>query len=387
MGKPCSSMLSYVSSTRKKSCNACVKSKRRCDLGYPCCKRCFTKGLDCAYPNASGKAAEEVVVRLSTPEILALENEADNRSCEHPRIEPIIDPSLVVSSDSSSPESVQDELPQNWLRQAQIRESPMQMPHIQEPVFLNDEQVLVSINRLCSFIPQIAYSGSTPFIHAAQYSIHQPAAYQDSCSLSALYLVRTPQTKLILAKSIDSKINSLIVASKTWSLCEHLAAVQALIIYQIIRLFDADLGLQQIAEKHNILLEVWSAHLWKRYFNERQNFPPCFDSWAFEESLRRTVLLSVFLRGIWHCLKTGGYCDQVPILARLPMTRDFGLWASDAEEWTRRKEHIEEPKRLMAYLEFSQTWESGSNTNHLTEWEKLLLVACRGSEDPSLLAI
>ena len=61
-------MLGYISSTRKKSCQACVKAKRRCDLGYPICKRCLTKGLHCKYPNASVRH-EEVIVRQATPDL------------------------------------------------------------------------------------------------------------------------------------------------------------------------------------------------------------------------------------------------------------------------------------------------------------------------------
>ncbi|KAL6878614.1 hypothetical protein J3F83DRAFT_240841 [Trichoderma novae-zelandiae] len=35
--------------SRQKSCNACVRGKRRCDKRTPRCTRCATKGLDCVY--------------------------------------------------------------------------------------------------------------------------------------------------------------------------------------------------------------------------------------------------------------------------------------------------------------------------------------------------
>lgn len=35
--------------TRQKSCNACVRGKRRCDKRTPRCSRCAAKGLDCVY--------------------------------------------------------------------------------------------------------------------------------------------------------------------------------------------------------------------------------------------------------------------------------------------------------------------------------------------------
>ncbi|KAF1739295.1 hypothetical protein CRV24_001227 [Beauveria bassiana] len=36
-------------SSRQKSCNACVRGKRRCDKRTPRCTRCAAKGLDCVY--------------------------------------------------------------------------------------------------------------------------------------------------------------------------------------------------------------------------------------------------------------------------------------------------------------------------------------------------
>ena len=38
------------------SCLACVKSKRRCDIGLPGCKRCATKGLTCDYAGNTRRA-------------------------------------------------------------------------------------------------------------------------------------------------------------------------------------------------------------------------------------------------------------------------------------------------------------------------------------------
>lgn len=40
---------SGIAASRQKSCNACVRGKRRCDKTYPKCTRCSAKGLDCVY--------------------------------------------------------------------------------------------------------------------------------------------------------------------------------------------------------------------------------------------------------------------------------------------------------------------------------------------------
>lgn len=41
---------------RRKSCQACIKAKRRCDLGQPACLRCTQRLLECRYdPNVSAR--------------------------------------------------------------------------------------------------------------------------------------------------------------------------------------------------------------------------------------------------------------------------------------------------------------------------------------------
>lgn len=43
------SSTSTTAASRQKSCNACVRGKRRCDKTFPKCTRCAAKGLDCVY--------------------------------------------------------------------------------------------------------------------------------------------------------------------------------------------------------------------------------------------------------------------------------------------------------------------------------------------------
>ncbi|KAF2787833.1 hypothetical protein K505DRAFT_256858 [Melanomma pulvis-pyrius CBS 109.77] len=374
-------MLGYISSTRKKSCHSCVKSKRRCDLGYPCCRRCLSKGINCTYPNASVNEAK-VMIRHTTPDLIPVADNIVGGATDILQSTSSIDPAILLSDSSSSPDSFQGELCRSTTY-AEPRICEALLPQAWEPIILEEGQIRFIVNKLCSFIPSMAFSGNTPFMHAALYQEYQPPAYQDSCSLSALYLMKTDKNVPILSNSINSKISTLLASSNTWTLSEHLAAVQALIIYQIIRLFDPDLHLQAPAEKHNHLLELWTAHLWKRAFNEPNAYPTCYQSWIFYESLRRTVLISVFLRGAWSAVTKNGQCDQVPILARLPLSKDQRLWDADVVEWTDRLPCSNQC--LHAYEDLSSSWKPGGPVSQLSEFERLLLAACRGREDPGLL--
>ena len=410
-------MLGYISSTRRKSCTCCVKAKRRCDLGYPFCKRCFLRDLDCNYPNAARTTARnaEVVIRQTTPDITPPDisaacsvNDYNIPTKQVDEIDVNIEPILLQSGsssdlDSSSPEARQKELKwksawfQDEVSTPRYDVAPaMQicrplMPDVVVPVQLNERQVMVVTEGLRTFIASMAYSGTTHFLHQNLYPDHQmqPQAYQDCVAISALYMGRNARNERILVNSINTKISTLIGESVNWSLTEHLAAVQALIIYQIIRLFDPSLGAQEQALKHNPLLERWSATLWKRFFSETPSFPDPYSSWVFKESVRRTILVSVFTRCGWNAFTKGGMASQVHILARLPLTRDIGKWNHHPEDWGNRlgwqERLLSEEEGLVSYGDMSQNWRHEKDVEALGGFGKLLLAPCRGRDDPRLL--
>ena len=408
-------MLGYISSTRKKSCKQCVKAKRRCDLGFPCCKRCFSKALDCAYPNAAVREAE-VIIRQQTPDLAPLPHASDNDIVAglQPTHTEAFDPAILQISESrsgsgSSPDRDEYVAAGNrrndtsvgygdavggidsaagraflWKRSQAPSIDRSLVPKIWAPTFLNEDQVFFLISRLRSFVPTLAFTGSNPFIHAHLYSATQPAAFQDSIALSALYLAKTKQNAGILTNAINQKIDALVASRRTWSLHEHLAAVQALITYQLIRLFDADLGLQAPAARQNRLLELWTAQLWKRSFAEPLTFARPWDAWVFYESLRRTVMMSVFTRGGWSALTQDGLCDQVPVLARLPLSKGDEFWDIGAEEFESRTRGAEGADQLVSYGDFSLSWTPGDDLRGLSEYQRLLLAPCRGAADARL---
>lgn len=55
---------------RRKSCAACTRAKRRCDLATPSCQRCVGRGLACHYPQRRGPPSPRDSLSLSaTPEL------------------------------------------------------------------------------------------------------------------------------------------------------------------------------------------------------------------------------------------------------------------------------------------------------------------------------
>jgi hypothetical protein len=414
-------MLGYISSTRRKSCTHCVKAKRRCDLGYPFCKRCYVKGLGCNYPNAAKATLRnaEVVIRQTTPDITPpdwnVACSVNDYSIPDIQIDEIdanvnIDPLFLQSASASSSESCTSSLEASWQKDVEWKSdwlAPQEvvttpttrignlgrtlMPDVVVPVQLNPRQVMVVTEGLRTFIASMAYSGTTHFLHQNLYPEHeqQPQAYQDCVAISALYMGRNARNERILVNSINAKISTLIAQSRTWTLTEHLAAVQALIIYQIIRLFDPSLGVQEQGVKHNTLLERWSASLWKRSFTEAPSFPNAYTTWVFHESVRRTILVSVFTRCGFSAFTRGGLANQVHILARLPLSRDMGKWNWGPDDWGNRLSWedrlLSEEECLISYGDMSQNWRHGEDLETLGGFGKLLLAPCRGADDPRLL--
>lgn len=45
---------------RRKSCAACTRAKRRCDLSWPACQRCSGRGITCHYPQRRSPASATV---------------------------------------------------------------------------------------------------------------------------------------------------------------------------------------------------------------------------------------------------------------------------------------------------------------------------------------
>lgn len=380
----------YISATRKKSCTACVKSKRRCDLAYPFCRRCLVKGLDCTYPTTPSVRDRNVVVVRRTS---VVDSSTEHLPFNGANTDPLAHDGLPFATPSSSSSGGwQDELAGSAsllldnVPFAEPQPRRVLWPEVAAPAYLTGGQVQYVLRALRSFVPAMAYTGSTPFLHHNLWQRYQPESFQDCVSISALYLCKTSGNTSLITNSINSKIVKLMAASGTWGLLEHLAAVQTLIIYQIIRLFDSSLNDQTQAQRHNLLLETWAAHLWKRSFNEPTSLTNCYETWVFNESLRRTIMISVFVRCAWTLYTKDGLADQVPVLARIPFTQDFHAWKTGPDDWNSRvlPELLEEDG-LTAYVDFTDKWTHEKEVETLDPFGRLLLAACRGGDDPRLL--
>ncbi|EHK50321.1 hypothetical protein TRIATDRAFT_211696 [Trichoderma atroviride IMI 206040] len=184
--------------------------------------------------------------------------------------------------------------------------------------------LLDSTESILSWLQQWVNDCSCPFIHAHLYKDDLPSCIQNAFTATAAYFTKTAANKGLILRIIEGHCNKLLdqledgldvtedtIASGTFN---HLARTQALLIYQIIRLFDGDIRSRAQAENNMDLLFV--AALWH--------------AWYVAESIRRTYVAIIFVQGMYQTLKQGwAFCP-----GGVSFTVTNGLWDSpSAHTW------------------------------------------------------
>lgn len=200
--------------------------------------------------------------------------------------------------------------------------------------------------------------GHNSFVHRRLYKNGMPPCIQDAFTTLAAYVGRTSAVKSTILQIADDRAISLAcqeapAASGAQGLLAHLARVQALFVYQFIRLFDGSVRLRASAEQQLPTLRLWVTQMWdaaRRYQGDdllsgralapawTTNFDREYDAstaswnlWILSESVRRTHLIidtilntyQTMTKGLAEC--TGG----------VMFTARRGLWeAESAVAWS-----------------------------------------------------
>jgi len=257
-----------------------------------------------------------------------------------------------------------------------------------ERTVLKQDQVDFCISQFKACIPQLVQQNRSPFIHPDSYQHMPPGIYQDLLGVSAMYSQKTPQSQTVTFSMLDSRVSSLLTASRSscWSIKDYLVGVQSLIMYQIIRLFDGDIRQRANAERHLTLLESWTIRLQSMGNNcQHDDTSPesLYEYWVLIESIRRTVIMSVMLQAMYSILKDG-FCTSVPLLGTLPVSVDGSLWNVPEEVWWQATLGL--GSDLLTYQEFVNEWSGGKNFD-TDAYETILLAACKHNLRPPPLQL
>ncbi|TAQ86116.1 hypothetical protein B7494_g5558 [Chlorociboria aeruginascens] len=355
----------------RRSCLACVKAKRRCDLTLPTCQRCLTKALTCDYSGLgngaplSAPSANQEQTNVSPAGWLPNESLESHDAIAAPTFEErqdgtdFADPAWLSTTSSSHQVNRPSDLSGipspyqlDWLPDlddAAIDGYVSTRPPTFQPGddyittgTIYHERVRFASRRFKTY-PEMFYKrGQNPFIHRHLYTGHVPLVIQDALSACALYCGKNSENELLVFSDISRKASGLTeLKCPSLSPVDLLASTQALLLYQIIRLFDGDIRQRADAESHETIVVSWTEQLLGRV----QQLPLTMDldasspdspttsswqDWIFEESCRRTILTSFMLQGVYSFLKFG-YDNVSGRVNRLSFTGQAAIWDAPSE--------------------------------------------------------
>jgi hypothetical protein len=221
---------------------------------------------------------------------------------------------------------------------------------------------------LQSWIERWVTTRSNPFIHPRLYSANFPACVQVAYTTLASYIHRTPTNTDTVLQIIEDRSNDLLqengavlnmVGSEEWAdrgeqdvdLFAQLARLHALMVYQIIGLFDGDIRSRHVAEGHMAIQNSWAGKLFHSAAKALSNThavathlvdcmpkPSTYSQekwylWILSESIRRSWLVAVSLSPVFTTLQQRWAVCPGGVM----YTNRSGLWnATSATEWEKQ---------------------------------------------------
>ncbi|KAJ5415186.1 transcription factor gsfR2 [Penicillium sp. CMV-2018d] len=389
--------------SRQKSCLACVQSKRKCDKGLPKCQRCLAKKTDCEYNSQYPDRPRQTTRRNVDENVAIAEPFAEEPSSDGQLQRSRGLPSAAILSPrtndaffnfGNNPFNLASIPPDDFLSSALIDDIVARQNSTDIVQMISDTtpqaRVEFVAKRLAVIPKTFSESGQTMFIHRLLFQARSPTALQDALSVCALYSLKTAENQLLVFRNLEHRRQQLIANTDPLlaSKMNLLEALQALILYQIIRLFDGDIRLRAQAEADEPVLIMWAAQLRLRTHQVQPSpsapaeaRPPPGSSftdwqhWLIEESSRRTVITAFMLKGVYQFLKLG--CDTVPDM-QMSFTAQVALWNSLSEiSW--RKAYSER-ERLEVWVTHWDEAIAKAKPGDLEELGVLIMAMLKGLE-------
>ncbi|KAK2000803.1 hypothetical protein LX36DRAFT_571545 [Colletotrichum falcatum] len=257
-----SSSSSPLISTRRRACTACQQAKRRCDQRLPRCGRCTQKGFeDCNYPSLEAAVAaadfnfftDVLNGSASTP------NDPLHNILPVPVV-PETETSWSLFYGNAAVAGVPTPSP------AVMAAPPTSESISRDAVFYCNEQFRSLPRRW------VSQNGVAPFIHPALYlpttngADGLPPVLQDCFCACAAYAAKNEENSALVLGVVEAKATALLYVPEqaTWTLPQQVAALQALVMYQIMRWFDGDIRQRVLADSAEPVLAAWTSALQSR---------------------------------------------------------------------------------------------------------------------------
>ncbi|KAG7411214.1 Transcription factor gsfR2 [Fusarium oxysporum f. sp. rapae] len=260
------------------------------------------------------------------------------------------------------------------------------------PVYTNNtfkERAEYAASRLIHQAKTFAETGQTSFIHCSQAS--SSTALRDAFAACSLYTTRNSVNGSLVASEIARRAELLIKATDTAITLsppsphstmnlDLLPSIQAMLIYQCMRLFSTgDNPQQEQAAQDAKSLNKWIDILQAQTSTDsnRSKFNHCWKDWVRAESIQRTMIFADLLESIYTFLKFGWY-QPSPRLAELGFTGRETIWsAKSITEWQQARD-----QKAWLGVDMSRFRDSvkGASLDALDELGIIILVSYEGVE-------
>lgn len=375
-----------------KACKTCASSKRKCDRRIPQCLRCSRRNAHCIYPSSHPSRFvllpedEDSVTSITTDTVNSTSSTVSSAFISP---KPTIDessPPYTMFSGRSVPFSLDVDLPgltdgynsnffreqlaTSWFMSTEKWEIHQMPDHIRDAIEMPEYKRY--IEQVQDWLKRWTETGSNHFIHPRLYTKRSPAPIQEAFTAAMCYAHKTPANEATVLEIVKSRAETLVKRyEKTYGpdsgpvdsnfpkedILDGLAHVQALLVYQIIGLYDGDIRLRHLAEKRIPILYCWMNQLirqasqcicigsWMILDRHHQHIAPLttstanvaqwqnllWYSWIMAESIRRTWMLCSGVQGIYLITRDG---VEAVCQGSITFTSRKGVWeAESAAEW------------------------------------------------------
>ncbi|KAI5459008.1 hypothetical protein BGZ63DRAFT_269964 [Mariannaea sp. PMI_226] len=342
-----------------RACSACSKAKRKCDKQLPSCQRCQDKNIKCNYSAQPSVFVYGVDIDQSHGG-----DSMANMSVEAYALCPNSELNLlggdILGITDMSPGVLHPSMAD--LQSAWFLTPETWTVHERESVSLSAATPTVlhrMIRKTQAWLQEWVCTGSNAFIHSQLYKTQLPGCIQDTFMAASSYLSRTPETEEMIFRIIDERSCQLVRSKEHCNELvqdpfESMSRLHALLMYQIIRLFDGEIRQKHLARKHIPLLRSWASEMLQCTAEAARNGnllasnrvadldspmgePSTADqekllwhAWILSESVRRTWIVSQSVGAISTILLDG----RVECPGGLMFTTRKGVWeAKSALSW------------------------------------------------------
>jgi hypothetical protein len=385
-------------SLRRKSCNSCFKSRRKCDLSYPTCETCRSTRKTCQYAyvpvtptrrTGNSTPSDAAGRAVTTPALTntSLVTSSETHNGEIPVSFEVGDftnflfddfePATDLLSISNAGWSVFD----HQQPSVTLTDAPATPPFVHKfvgnlgelmPIQGSTQSFQWVMDQLREYPREFALQAHTLFVHRQLYRDSTPKPIRAAFGLSSAVSMLNDSNRAMLFRAVDDEVLDLLKPMDSPTLLDDLARLQSFVIYQIIRLFHGSMEQRAVAEQQQVLLMTWALKLVSRSEAElRVSEAQDWHAWILAESTRRTAMVVYMLYGVYSIFREG-ICVGFPTLAKLPVSAALSCWDSEVEH-----RHHSETGETVPYEIFTERW-LVSTPKSLDEFEKFLLIPCKG---------